>query len=158
MSHKMNVDGKWGYRSVDPQFLEWLYFWTFGSIWALEDDEGYPKGEGLCLSVCRESRCQFWWVFDHQKLVFSSFGLVLSTGHRGGVLNEPGIGGNLSVCLSSRVVPSLVGFRWGDHWLLEWLYFRWFWLLESSLLSKMGNESSKCAASFGLRHVTHVFP
>ena len=62
------------------QFLEWLYI---GSERALGDDEGYQKGEGLCLSVCRESRCQFWWVFDHQKLVFSSFGLVLSTGHRG---------------------------------------------------------------------------
>ena len=49
------------------QFLEWLYI---GSERALGDDEGYQKGEGLCLSVCRESRCQFWWVFDHQKLVF----------------------------------------------------------------------------------------
>ena len=50
------------------------------------------------------------------------------------MLNEPDMGGNLSVCLSSRVVPSLVGFRWGVPWLLEWLYFRRFWLLESSLV------------------------
>ena len=42
------------------------------------------------------------------------------------MLNEPDIGGNLSVCLSSRFVSSLVGLRWGEPGFLEWLYFRFF--------------------------------
>ena len=111
----------------------------FGSERAPRDDEGVWELRDVCLSVCL-SGCQVWWVFDHGKEVSRDTGLVFRTGHRGGVLNEPDIGGNLSVCLSWVMVPSLVGFRWVDPWLLGWLSFRLFWLRESSDLVLIRNQ------------------